>query len=165
MGAKFAALDELFDDTLTLPFGSRAYVIPSPTAADGLRVQQITSLAARLVSGGEAVDTTLLDDDDERDLLRMCLGPVYDEMQADGITWSKMRHAGLTAMFWIVSGPETAEKYWGTAGDPSQWAPNRETRRAKKSGSAAAKSTRSRGSTSGTSGRKATGSARKGGTT
>ncbi|WP_086705591.1 DUF7426 family protein [Streptomyces antimycoticus] len=166
MGARFEALDELWDDTLTLPFGATEYVIPSPSAEDGLRVQKIISLAARLQSGGEAVDTTLLDDEEERDLLELCLGPVLEEMLADGIPWSRVRHAGLTAMFWVASGPEVAEKYWRTAGDPSQWAPNRETRRAqKKSGSAAAKSTRSRGSTSGTSGRRATGSGRKGGTT
>ncbi|MFI7315140.1 DUF7426 family protein [Streptomyces hygroscopicus] len=165
MAARFEALDELFDDSLTLPFGDTEYVIPSPSAEDGLRIQKITSLAARLQAGGEAVDTTLLDDEEERDLLALCLGPVLDEMLSDGITWSRARHAGLTAMFWIVSGPEIAEKYWKTGGDPSLMAPpNRETRRAK-SGSAAANSTKRRGSTSGTSGRKATGSGRKAGRT
>ncbi|MCQ6250917.1 DUF7426 family protein [Streptomyces malaysiensis] len=166
MAARFEALDELFDDTLTLPFGDTEYVIPSPSAEDGLRVQKITSLAARLQAGGEAVDTTLLDDEEERDLLALCLGPVLDEMLSDGIAWSRVRHAGLTAMFWIVSGPDIAERYWKTGGDPSQWAPNRETRRAqKKSGSGAASTTKRRGSTSGTSGRRATASGRKGGTT
>ncbi|MEU8473764.1 DUF7426 family protein [Streptomyces hygroscopicus] len=163
MGARFEALDELFDDSLTLPYGTKAYVIPSPSAKDGLRVQRITSLAARLAAGGEAIDTTLLDDEEERELLALCLGPVLEEMLKDGINWSRVRHAGLTAMFWIASGPEMAERYWKTGGDPSLLAPNRETRRAaqKKSGSAAAKSTRSRGSTSGTSGRRATASGRK----
>ncbi|MEU8723515.1 DUF7426 family protein [Streptomyces antimycoticus] len=167
MGARFEALDELFDDTLTLPFGDTEYVIPSPSAEDGLRVQKITSLAARLQAGGEAVDTTLLDDEEERDLLALCLGPVLDEMLSDGITWSRVRHAGLTAMFWIVSGPEIAEKYWKTGGDPSLMAPpNRETRRAQsRSGSGTANSTKRRGSTSGTSGRRATASGRTGGKT
>ncbi|MET7933495.1 hypothetical protein [Streptomyces sp. NPDC005322] len=166
MGARFEALDELFDDTLTLPFGDTEYVIPSPPAEDGLRVQRITSLAARLQAGGEAINTELLDDDEERDLLELCLGPVLGEMLSDGISWSRARHAGLTAMFWIVSGPEIAEKYWKTGGDPSLMAPpNRETRRAKKSGSGAASTTKRRGSTSGTSGRKGSGSGRKGGTT
>ncbi|MBP8532353.1 hypothetical protein [Streptomyces sp. MK37H] len=165
MGARFEALDELFDDTLTLPIGDREYVIPSPSAEDGLRVQRITTLAARLQSGGEAVDTTLLDDEEEIDLFQLCLGPVYDELLAE-VDWVQLRHAGLTAMFWIVSGVETAEKYWRSKGDPSLLAPNRETRRAqKKSGSGTASKTRSRGSTSGTSGRRATASGRKGGKT
>lgn len=165
MGARFEALGELFDNTLTLPTGGREYVIPSPSAEDGLRVQKITTLAARLQSGGEAVDTTLLDDEEEVDLFQLCLGPVYDELLADGVDWAQLRHFGLTAMFWIVSDVETAEKYWRSKGDPSQLAPNRETRRAKKSGSGAASKTRSRGSSSGTNARRATGKGRKAGKT
>ncbi|MDT0306131.1 hypothetical protein RM780_04030 [Streptomyces sp. DSM 44917] len=160
--AQFGALDELFDEALDLPVKGRVYHIPSPPAEDGLRVQRITTLAARLLDGGEAVDTTLLDDAEELDLLRLCLGPVYDEMLADGVEWVWLRHAGLTAMFWIINGLAAAEDYWKAARDPSRLAPNRAARRtAKKSGSAAAKSTRSRGSTSGTSARKAGKSARK----
>ncbi|MGW3572174.1 DUF7426 family protein, partial [Streptomyces sp. NPDC000941] len=143
MAARFEALDELFDDALELPIRGKTYRIPSPTAEDGLKVQRITTLAARLVAGGEAIDTNLLDDDEERDLFQLCLGPVFEELRADGVTWSQLRHTGLTAMFWIVSGVETAEQYWKAAGDPSQLAPNRETRRAqKKSGSAAASATK-----------------------
>ncbi|GAA4684501.1 DUF7426 family protein [Streptomyces youssoufiensis] len=160
--ARFEALGELFDDALELPIQGKTYRIPSPPAEDGLKVQQITTLASRLVAGGEAVDTTLLDDEEEVDLLRLCLGPVYDELCAAGVSWSWVRHAGLTAMFWIVSDIDTAQRYWETAGDPSRAAPNREARRAAaKSGSAAASTTPRRGSTSGTKGRKATGSSRK----
>ena len=163
MAITFEALDELLDDALELPLRGKTYRIPSPSAEDGLRVQRITTLAARLVEGGEAIDTTLLDDDEELDLLQLCLGPVYDQLLKDGVNWSQLRHAGLTAMFWIISDVETAEKYWKAAGDPSQLAPNRAERRAKakKNGSASASKTRSRGSTSGTNARKATGSGRK----
>lgn len=153
MAARFEALDELFDDALELPILGITYRIPSPSATDGLKVQRITTLAARLVDGGEAVDTTILDDEEEIDLFKLCLGPVYDELLPI-VDWSLLRHAGLTAMFWIVSGVQTAERYWKAAGDPSQLAPNRETRR-NKNGSAAAKSTPKRGSTSGTNARKA----------
>ncbi|MEU5608456.1 hypothetical protein AB0H03_06810 [Streptomyces sparsogenes] len=167
MAIKFDALDELLDDALELPINGTTYRIPSPSAEDGLKVQRITTLAARLMAGGEAIDTTLLDDDQERDLLQLCLGQVFDELRADGVSWSQLRHAGLTAMFWIVSGVGTAEQYWKAAGDPSQLAPNRAERRAKakKNGSAAASATKRRGSTSGTSGRKATGKSRKAATT
>lgn len=162
MAARFGALDELFDDALELPIKGKTYKIPSPSAEDGLKVQQITTLAARMLSGGEADDAEVLDDDEELDLLKLCLGPVYDELKADGVSWAWIKHVGLTAMFWITSDLETAEAYWNAAGNPEALAPNREARRAaKKNGSAAAKSTRSRGSTSGTSGRKATGRGRK----
>ncbi|MYY08829.1 hypothetical protein GT204_07905 [Streptomyces sp. SID4919] len=163
---KFEALEELFDDALELPVKGKTYKIPSPSAEDGLKIQRITTMAARLVDGGEAVDTDLLDDDEETDLIRLCLGPVYDDLLADGVDWAWLRHAGLTAMFWITAGADAAMTYWAAAGDPSRLAPNRETRRkkAQKSGSAAAKSTRTRGSTNGTKGRPATGSGPQAGT-
>lgn len=163
MAAAFEALDELFDEALELPIKGKTYRIPSPSAEDGLKVQRITTLAARLMDGGEAVDTELLDDDEEADLIELCLGPVHAELVANGVDWAWLRHAGLTAMFWITAGTEAAQRYWSSAGDPSRLAPNREERRTQaktKSGSAAATSTKRRGSTSGTSGRKATGKGR-----
>lgn len=164
----FAALDELLDDALELPIPGRdgkrrTYRIASPESLDGLKIQQLTTLATRLLAGGEAVDTTLLGDDEEYDLIKMCLGPTDEELQADGVSWTWRRHAGLTCLFWLTNGKDSAEKYWLAAGDPSRMAPNRETRRkaAKKTGSATASKTRSRGSSSGTSARKATASAPK----
>lgn len=163
--AKFEALDELFDDTLTLPIKGKTYKIPSPSAEDGLKIQRIATVAARLVKGGESIDTTLLDDEEEIDLYRLCLGPVYDQLLTE-VSWSQLRHAGMTAMIWIVADVEAAQQYWATGGDPSLMAPNRAARRAaKKSGSGAGSTTRSRGSMSGTSGRQATGQRRKAETT
>lgn len=158
MAARFQALDELFDETLELPIKGKTYKIPSPSAEDGLKVQRITTMASRLMEKGEAVDTELLDDDEEADLISLCLGSAQAEMVANGVDWVWLRHAGLTAMFWITAGADAAEKYWASGGNPELMAPNRETRRAQaKTGSAAANGTRKRGSTSGTSGRKATG--------
>lgn len=165
MTTRFEALEELFDDALELPVKGRdgavrTYRIPSPSAMDGLKIQRIATLAAKLYRGGEGIDTTVLDDDEELDLVKLCLGPTDEELIADGVDWAWRRHVGLTAMFWVTSGQETAEKYWKAAGDPSRMAPNRETRRAR-SGSGAASKTRKRGSTSGTNARKATASAHK----
>lgn len=161
--ARFEALDELFDECLELPVQGKTYKIPSPSAEDGLRVQRITTMATKLFDKGEAVDTELLDDDEERDLIELCLGPVQAEMVANKVDWSWLRHAGLTAMFWITAGADAAEKYWASGGDPSRLAPNREARRAaaKKSGSAAASKTQKRGSSSGTSARRATAKGRR----
>ncbi|MFF7452095.1 MULTISPECIES: hypothetical protein [unclassified Streptomyces] len=161
--ARFEALDELFDECLELPIKGKTYKVPSPSAEDGLRVQRITTMATKLFDKGEAVDTELLDDDEERDLISLCLGPTQDEMVANKVDWTWMRHAGLTAMFWITAGADAAEKYWNSGGNPELMAPNREARRAaaKKSGSAAASKTQKRGSTSGTSARRATAKGRR----
>lgn len=165
---RFDALGELFDDALELPAPGadgkeRVYRIPSPPSLDGVKIQRIADVATRLAAGGEAIDTELLNDAEERDLLGLCLGPVDAQLQADGVSSAWRRLMGLTAFFWITTDTKTAQTYWATGGDPSQAAPNRAARRtkAKKSGSAAASKTRSRGSSSGTSAPRATASARK----
>lgn len=161
--ARFEALDDLFDDALELPVpgrdgATRTYRIPSPPAEDGLFVVRVTTLATKLMAGGTPTDAELLDDNEERDLIAMALGPAAAELSADGVDWAWTRHAGLTAVLWIARGIEDAEAFWRAAGDPTKLAapPNREQRRAAaKSGSAKAAKTPRRASASGTSGRPA----------
>jgi hypothetical protein len=162
--ARFEALDDLFDDSLELPLkgrdgSTRTYRIPSPAADDGLRILHLTTLATRLLAGGEPLESEVLNDDDERDLIALALGPAGEEMAKDGVDWAWTRHAGLTAVLWITRGIEDAEAYWRAAGDPTKLAarPNRAERRAaaKTSGSAKANGTKRRASSSGTSGRPA----------
>lgn len=161
MATKFEALDELFDDALELPVQGRdgtirTYRIPSPSGEDGLRIQRLTALAVRLIGGGSEPDAEALDDAEEMDLFQSALGPALGEMQADGVDWAWLRHAGLTAVIWITQGPESAGTYWRAAGDPTRLAPpNRAARRAKSSGSAAASTTRKRVSGSSTTTRRA----------
>lgn len=169
MATRFVELDELFDDALELPVlgrdgTKRIYRIPSPSAEDGLRIQKITAVAVRLVGGGEAPDQDFLDDAEERDLIADALGSAYAEMQADGVDWSWLRHAGLTAVIWISQGQDPALTYWKAAGDPSRLsAPNRQARReaAKSNGSAPASTTRKRASGSSTTAPRAGKTARK----
>ncbi|MFJ8146049.1 hypothetical protein ACIQ6R_13345 [Streptomyces sp. NPDC096048] len=157
MATQFEALGDFLDDYLELPVSvgdgqTRVYRIPSPTAEAGLRVEAITKAAAQLFLGGVAPDEELLNDDEERDLFRLVLGPVHDEIAAD-LSWTRFRHVAMTTMVWVLNDRDTAAKYWSSGGDPSLLAPNRETRRQQKSqrsASAAANTTRSRGSTSGT---------------
>lgn len=160
--AKFEAIDSLFDDCLELPVPGRdgtrrTYRIPSPPAEDGLFVVKVTTLATKLMAGGEPAESELLDDDQERDLIAMALGPVAAEMAGDGVDWAWTRHAGLTAVLWISRGIEDAEAYWQAAGDPTRLAEpqNRQERRAaaKTNGSAKASKTPSRASSSGSKGR------------
>jgi hypothetical protein len=155
-GETFEALDAFLDDCLELPVPGgdgqvRTYRIEDPPAEDGIRIERVTTLAARLAAGGSAPDTRVLSDEEERDLYRMCLGDVYDQMLADGVKWNPFKHAALTAMFWITADKATALEFW-RAGQGK--APNRAARRAQAkrdgSGSAAANTTKRPASTSGT---------------
>ncbi|MCD7440231.1 hypothetical protein K4B79_18630 [Streptomyces lincolnensis] len=155
---KFEALDAFLDDYLELPVKGRdgevrVYRIEDPSAEDGIRIEKITTLAARLAAGGKAPDTPLLNDEEERDLFRMCLGDAYDQLLADGVKWGPFKHVSLTAMFWITADKSTAQEYWRTGQQPGK-AANRAARRAQAkpgtSASAEANSTRTQGSTSGT---------------
>ncbi|WP_328426040.1 DUF7426 family protein [Streptomyces sp. NBC_00443] len=154
----FEALDNFLDDCLELPVkGSdgetRVYRIEDPSAEDGIRIERITTMAARLAAGGKRRDTPILDDDEEKDLFRMCLGAAYDQLLADGVKWAHFKHVAMTAMFWVVADKETAQEYWRTGQQPGK-AANREARRAQAkratSASAEASTTRSPASTSGT---------------
>ncbi|MEU6222237.1 hypothetical protein [Streptomyces sp. NPDC047042] len=157
-GETFEALDAFLEDYLDLPVKGadgevRVYRIEDPSAEDGIRIERVTALAARLKAGGKAPDTPVLDDQEERDLFRMCLGAAYDQLLADGVKWAAFKHVALTAMFWVVSDKETAREFWRT-GQQSGKAANRAARRAQAkpgtSESAAANLTRSQASTSGT---------------
>ncbi|AQS70840.1 hypothetical protein [Streptomyces pactum] len=157
MAAQFEALEDFLDDYLKLPVlckdgQTRVFSIPSPPAEDGLRVDTITKAAAKLFLDGTEPDQEVLDDAEERDLFRLVLGDVHDDMLAQ-VKWSRFRHAAMTAMVWVLNDRDTAAKFWGSGGDPSLLAPNRAGRRQQRSApsaSAAANTTRSRGSTSGT---------------
>lgn len=157
-GETFEALDQFLDDYLELPVKGadgeiRVYRIEDPSAADGIRIEKVTTLAARLKAGGRAPDTEVLSDEEERDLFRMCLGTAYDQLLADGVKWGPFKHIALTAMFWVVTDKETAREFWRTGQQPGK-AANRAGRRAQAkpgtSESAAANSTRQPASTSGT---------------
>ncbi|MFF0770981.1 hypothetical protein ACFYUK_19000 [Nonomuraea wenchangensis] len=145
--AKLKALDEFFDDTLGLPIGGKEYVIPAPDAETGLLCQRLMQAGVAAAAGQETdlSDLADLDDDQETDLYRRCLGPVYDQLLADKVTWPRIKHAGVTAFLWIAVDLDAAMKYWESGGDPEALAPNRA------ASEAAASTTRSRGSTNGTS--------------
>lgn len=159
--ADFQDLDEFFDGSLRLPIGGKWYRIPSPDGETGLKIQRYTEIAtkaakaAREGKGGEAeLDKQLLTDQEELDLYPLALGPAFEEMRADGVAWSRIRHAAMTAVVWISFGEDPAAEFWASPGKPKP-EPNRAQRRA----TAAANKTRSQASTSGTSTPPATNSA------
>lgn len=151
--ASFRELDEFFDPSLRLPVGGKVYVIPPPDAEVGLLCQRLMH-ASLDAEAGKDVDEdglnqlaeTVLDDDQEKDLYRRILGPVWDELFADRVSWPVIQHVGQTALIWVAAGLEAAAKHWESAAGEAD-APNRAQRRATAS---AARSTRSRGSATGT---------------
>lgn len=155
-GTTFEALDAFLDEYLDLPVKgrdgqTRVYRIEEPSAEDGIRIERITSLAARLAAGGKAPDTPVLGDEEELDLYRMCLGDAYDQLRTE-LKWGAFKHVALTTMFWVTTDKETAQQFWRTGQQPGK-APNREARRQASRGSsasAAASTTPSLASTSGT---------------
>lgn len=167
MAGNFQDLEEFFDDTLRLPIGGKTYVVPPPDAETGIQMKARFELGLRILAGEVDPEEGDLDDDEEADLFQQTLGPVYDEMMADGVNWPRLKRAGMTAFYWIVGETSVAEQFWKT-GEPvdpelQARAENRaERRRTRKSGSrsksagAVAKSTRSRGTTSGTKTRRKT---------
>ncbi|MFF2014001.1 hypothetical protein ACFVWY_33750 [Streptomyces sp. NPDC058195] len=152
----FQALDDFLSPALDLPVAGRdgvvrTYRIEDPPAEDGIRIERITTMAARLAAGGSADTAPALDDAEEMDLYRMCLGDAYDELRAD-LSWHRFRHVALTAMMWITADRETAAAYWATGDAPGK-APNRAARRSASRGSSAggaASTTPKPASTSGT---------------
>lgn len=153
----FEALDDFLSDGLTLPVKGedgvvREYHIPDPSAEAGIKIERITSLAARLAAGGTAPNTAVLDDEEELDLYRLCLGPVYDKLRAE-TSWSMFKHVSLTVMFWVTTDEDTALQFWKTGEAPGKAARNRAERRQMSRASSAkgaANGTPSPASTSGT---------------
>lgn len=153
---KFEALDDFLDDGITLPVRGkddvvREYHIADPSAEAGLKIDRITTLAAQLSAGRAVPDQPVLDDDEERDLYRLCLGDTYQQLKTD-LSWSMFKHVALTVMFWISTDEETALEYWKTGEAPGKAGKNRAERRQTSRASSAkgaAKKTRSPASTSG----------------
>ncbi|MEU4171024.1 hypothetical protein AB0F46_29605 [Streptomyces sp. NPDC026665] len=157
---EFGALDAFLDEYLELPVKgrdgqTRVYRIEDPSAEDGIRIERITSMAARLAAGGKlSPDSQALNDEEEQNLYRMCLGTAYDKLLQE-VRWGPFKHVALTAMFWVITDKDTAREFWRTGTQPGK-AQNRAARRAQAkpdtSASAAANTTQSQDSTSGTRG-------------
>jgi hypothetical protein len=153
----FEALDDFLSDGLDLPVRGtdgvvREYHIADPTAEAGIKIERITTFAARLAAGGAAPEGRVLDDEEEIDLYRLCLGEAYEKLRAE-TSWSMFKHVSLTVMFWITTDEDTALQYWRTGEAPGKAARNRAERRQMSRASSAkgaAKGTPSPASTSGT---------------
>ncbi|TMR97533.1 DUF7426 family protein [Nonomuraea basaltis] len=109
--ANFADLDSFFDDGLSLPVGGKLYRIPAPSAEVGLYCQTLAESGMDAANGKDNPEAAL-DDVRELDLYRRVLGPVYDELIADGVSWPKIKHCGVTAFMWVAGSSDAAAAYW-----------------------------------------------------
>jgi hypothetical protein len=154
--------DALDGAYLELPLKSRAhpdgklYRIDDVDAETGLYVEHVMGLGVALAADGEVTDEDIevLNDDGEKDLFRRVMGAAYDEMIADGVRWSAIKHAAMTAIVWVLRDEETAEQYWSSGGGASAMgealAPTGGNRASRRASQAMERKTRSRASTSGT---------------
>src|SRR5690606_1918081 len=155
----FADLTEVLDGYLDLPVRGIVYRVHQPDAETGLRIRRAMLIAERMARG-EEVSEADREWADRQDLERMALGDdLLARMRADGVRPDETAFLGMTVLIWIYQGRVAAEAWWASGGDPERLAPNREARR---SGQAAASTTRSRGSTSGTNRRRGTSGGRRG---
>ena len=93
--------EEIVVSGLALPIGRKVYRVEEPTAREGLRLQMMF----------HDPDMNLSDVEELREIKRL-LGPVWDQMNDDGVGWSKMVHAGRTALFKYGLGDENASIFW-----------------------------------------------------
>lgn len=135
---------------LILPIAGKKYAVPEFDAELGMRVEVILNAGAGKLSERSK---QILDDEAERDLYRDVLGPAFDRMVADGVSWPRLKHAALTAMYHFNVSPTFAEAFWN--GGPGEGkAVGTGSRPATRRRTAVASTTKSRASSSGTRSRR-----------
>jgi hypothetical protein len=158
----FRDLDEFFDPNLRLPIGGKTYIVPPPDAEVGLLVQRLMHAGIAAEAGQEVdseglstlAESVLTQESKDTDLYQRLLGPVWDELFADKLDWPVIQHVGETVLLWVAAGIDAAQRHWEAGAGEAEAPGNRKARRA---AAAQARSTRSRGSASGTT--RTTGSA------
>lgn len=150
----FKDLDEFLTGSsgLELPIGGKVYAIPDLDGPTGLWAQRMWEDIGRARAGGDE-EAGKFDDADERLLVERMLGSALEEMLGDGVTWTRIQTAGMTAYLYFAVGEEAARKYWEAGGDPEAMSPATETppnRASRRASAAAARTTRKAASGSGT---------------
>ena len=124
--AQFDDLDDFFDPDLKLKIGDKTYRIQSPNAKDGLRLRRF--YLNPTATGTPGKDDYLEEimkilgaewDEDTQEYV----GGVWSDMQNDGVSWSKMMHAGETAVMYYGLGESQAQIFWKKDALPKAPAP------------------------------------------
>lgn len=135
----YADLTDFLDDSgLHVTIAGKEFVIPSPDAETGLKLQALAQIGAKVQQGVQVPEGELksiqLDDNDERKFTDMVLGSSLDEFKAAGLNWVQLSRLAQYAFTHFALSPETARKaleagvYTGKDSAPAA-APNRATRR------------------------------------
>ncbi|MBY4571253.1 hypothetical protein ACN95_14630 [Gordonia sihwensis] len=177
----FADLADFHDPDLYLTIRGKEYRIPQPNASVGLKIRQ--AFMSKVISDATELEfiadilgahwepdvqtVTVLDpmtgepvlDADGNPVVEeqdhgTWVGGVWSQMDADGVGWEELMHAGRTALIDVGMGRLTAETHWrtglvasldgaGSEGNPlpAKPEPNRAARRAKAPAKKAAKRT------------------------
>lgn len=129
----FEDVAEYFDDTLKLPVSGKTYTIQGPSAELGLLCQRRWIAMSAATEGQQVTeaerDRIRLDDAEEELFTQRLLGPAWDQMVADGVSFALLQHVGLTVFLWVVAGTESAEEFWQAPKDQAKPKPNRASRR------------------------------------
>lgn len=120
-----AGLDDFYDfledDTLEIPnVKSRAhpegktYSIPSPDAETGMRLSALAEIAVKVNKSIDVHERDVkrlhLDDNEEREFAQQVLGPVYEELIADGVSWIRLQRITQYAYVHFAFSPEAARE-------------------------------------------------------
>ena len=97
----FKDLSEFFDPDLRLPIRGKTYTITSPNAEQGIKIRALFADPEETITNEVEYDT-----------IRQLLGPVWDEMNADGVSWVETMHAGRTALMYYGISPSVGETHW-----------------------------------------------------
>lgn len=120
-------LAEFFDPDLHLPIRGKTYTITSPTAAEGLRLRLLINdesapvhISAEVAEIMKLLGATLNEATGEYE------GGLWGEMNADGLSWEEVFHAGQTALMHFAVSPAVAEINWeAQIGSPKVTSPGK----------------------------------------
>lgn len=170
--AKFGELTKYLKPEHEMTVKGKTYVLPLVTGDLGVWCRLLAQMTGELhaASSEEEMraaierisDLPELPGGPNVDLANRMLGPVYQEMLADGVEDPYIQFCAATAYIAVIAGDAKAEEYWNSGGNlPEARGPgNRAERRAKTrtTSTGADAGTPSRASTSGTSTRQRSGS-------
>lgn len=115
-----AVFDFLEDDGLTIPRvkskahpEGRDYVIPSPDVETGIRLTALGEIANKVNQGVEVSPRDIkrlhFDDEQEHEFAEQVLGPVYQQMIDDGVSWVRVQKITQYAFTHFAFGADAAK--------------------------------------------------------
>mgnify|MGYP001566022850 FL=1 len=106
------------DDSVEIPGitspnfpGGKTYKFASPDAKTGMWLANLADLGIRSNQGadiGEEATKLELDDNEERDLMKMVMGNTLQEMVADGVSWVRIQKLNRYLFIHFAMGEEVA---------------------------------------------------------